>query len=400
MPGGTDKAVVALLGEVGALQKRLREKAVQIAGTLARREEGFKVTHTFNPKSSARAREAFSKFLAEKQRQSGARESFFKKKEVHRRRSSIFDFSDQSMETGQAQDAKRGLRAEAGTRPRRPPIKKPSIHLPACGAEESERPAPGERASPPPPVFEVYSEGSGEEEARNLTSLARGGEVPPGDAHRQSRDKAFGALRSLKKGGEGAEELRPRVKTAGHLAPNPFLFPRSSTVRHLKPRTPKLRSRRKLEKWMHQMADVAIDEESPGEALEPPASSGLKRETVTSIAEAEATPPRRAPQEPALSEDPARKFWSENVLDQMGRAGARAKELLVRVGDFRVTSELGRGHFGKVVRVRHARNQDEFAVKLIPMARSLDPIEQENLSSEARILQLISSPFVVKAFYW
>lgn len=99
-------------------------------------------------------------------------------------------------------------------------------------------------------------------------------------------------------------------------------------------------------------------------------------------------------------EDFKRKFRSENVLDQMGRQKSKIKFSAIKISDFEVIRELGKGHFGKVLLVRRKTTQDEFAVKLIPMQRSLDQKDQENLSSEAQIFRMISSQFVVKAYYW
>jgi hypothetical protein len=95
-----------------------------------------------------------------------------------------------------------------------------------------------------------------------------------------------------------------------------------------------------------------------------------------------------------------RRFRSENVLDQMGREKSKEKFSELTIDEFEVIRELGKGHFGKVLLVRRKTTFDEFAVKLIPMQRSLGQKDKDNLSSEAQIFQMISSQFVVKAYYW
>lgn len=61
---------------------------------------------------------------------------------------------------------------------------------------------------------------------------------------------------------------------------------------------------------------------------------------------------------------------------------------------------MGQGKFGKVLKVRRKTNGDEFAVKLIPISKSLDQKDEDNLNSESEIFKTISNHFVVKAYYW
>ena len=103
--------------------------------------------------------------------------------------------------------------------------------------------------------------------------------------------------------------------------------------------------------------------------------------------------------------DPVRefkiKYKSDNVLNQLGRVNDEADNFAtISINDFEVIQELGKGKFGKVLKVTRKINGDEFAVKLIPIKNSLDKNSEANLNSESEIFKTISNKFVVSAYYW
>jgi hypothetical protein len=96
------------------------------------------------------------------------------------------------------------------------------------------------------------------------------------------------------------------------------------------------------------------------------------------------------------------KYKSDNVLHQLGRRDDEGEALkqTISISDFEVVKELGKGKFGKVLKVQRKINGDEFAVKLIPIKNSLDKYNEANLNSESEIFKTISHRYVVKAYYW
>ena len=73
---------------------------------------------------------------------------------------------------------------------------------------------------------------------------------------------------------------------------------------------------------------------------------------------------------------------------------------MIKFEEFDVLKELGKGKYGKVVKVQRNKTKDLFALKLIKINKSLSKKEQDNLYSECEIFKTISNHFVVKAFYW
>ena len=97
------------------------------------------------------------------------------------------------------------------------------------------------------------------------------------------------------------------------------------------------------------------------------------------------------------------KFISENVLGRTNyqrETWEGPETAAITIDDFEVVKSLGRGKYGKVLKVRRKTNGDEFAVKLIPINTSLDQKDEDNLNSESEIFKTISNHFVVKAYYW
>ena len=205
-------------------------------------------------------------------------------------------------------------------------------------------------------------------------------------------------------------EVRKRVKTSEFQRVQPSPFARSSTMASSLKKD--IKKKNKTTNHLMDFWKNKIDEELQQEEDSSPRSfqrqqsrfqrSHKKSVFETSINNEDSQKPdtKKDSSEPIFIDSYKCRFRSENVLNQMGREKSKHKLSTVKVSDFEVLRELGQGHFGKVLLVRRKATQDEFAVKLIPMRRSLDPKDQENLSSEARIFQMISNMFVVKAYYW
>lgn len=338
-----------VLRRVSTTRGEIEANKEKIRGTQINEDKGLKMTHTFNPKSNMRTHGPASRFAEHKHRR-GQRGL----DKTHTRRSSIFEYSDQSRE--------RDRRHSKGA------------------------------AKPPLDSREVYSDES--DDPKKVTSVGRDAQGTP---HRNLAYQKL-KIRVAELGAEAGEEedgLRKRVKTCDYGTKNPFLYNRASTVARLEAPTPKTHSRMKLETWKDQAKELAINEDTNE-------FEGARRDqSCTSIVEDAQTPNRsQLEQVPESVEAFKRKFWSENVLDKMGRQQTPGGSSRMSVADFQVVGELGQGHFGKVLLVRRESTKDEFAVKLIPMTRSLDAKEEENLLSEARIFEMISNRFVVKAFYW
>lgn len=96
------------------------------------------------------------------------------------------------------------------------------------------------------------------------------------------------------------------------------------------------------------------------------------------------------------------RYKSDNVLGQTQYLDEDLEYMnkAISLADFQIVRELGQGKFGKVVQVRRKTNDDEFAVKLIPIMNQLDKHDEANLNSESEIFKTISDKYVVKAFYW
>ena len=97
-----------------------------------------------------------------------------------------------------------------------------------------------------------------------------------------------------------------------------------------------------------------------------------------------------------------KKYKSANALGRVLHEGSAwvLQQTPITFKDFEVIEELGKGKFGKVIKVRRKLNGDIFAVKLIQIKTKLGKRDEENLNSEAEIFKTTSDTFVVKAYYW